>query len=136
MIWIKINRCECKIWKHKDHRHFHSHKKRKDSLEGSLVRVLFAVKLEFPKILVPRLPQNASNVNIECTRKRKQLDYLCNQLLGALIYIHFIVLILMFLCNKWFLLFENNTRSLKLEEKYCYSYYSRQGDRWQFERAN
>ena len=42
-----------------------SHKKRKDSLEGSLVRVLFAVKLVFPKMLVPRLPlkvwENQSN---------------------------------------------------------------------------
>ena len=31
----------------------HSHKKQKDSLEGSLDRVLFAAELEFPKILVP-----------------------------------------------------------------------------------
>ena len=45
----------------------HSHKKRKDSLEGSLGQVLFAAEHEFPKILVPRLPQNLSNVNIECT---------------------------------------------------------------------
>ena len=29
----------------------HSHKKRKDSLEGSLDRVLIAAELEFPKIL-------------------------------------------------------------------------------------
>ena len=28
---------------------YHSHKKRKDSLEGSLDRVLFAAELEFPK---------------------------------------------------------------------------------------
>ena len=35
----------------------HSQKKRKDCLEGSLDRVLFAAELEFPKILVPRLPQ-------------------------------------------------------------------------------
>ena len=41
-----------------------------EKLEGSLDRVLFAA--EFPKILVPRLPQNASNVNIEGTRKGKQ----------------------------------------------------------------
>ena len=51
----------------------HSHKKQKDSLEGSLVRVLFADELEFPKILVPRLPQNTSNVNIESIGKSKQL---------------------------------------------------------------
>ena len=44
----------------------HSHKKQKDSLEGSLNRVLLAVELEFPKILVPRLPQHTSNVNTEC----------------------------------------------------------------------
>ena len=50
----------------------HSHKKRKDSLEGSLDRVLFAAELDFPKILVPRLLQNSSNVNIECARKSKQ----------------------------------------------------------------
>ena len=43
----------------------HSYKKRKDSLN----RVLFAAELEFPKILVPNLPQNLSNVNIECAGK-------------------------------------------------------------------
>ena len=72
----------------------HGHKKRTDSLQGSLVRELFAAELEFPKILVPRLPQNTSNVNIESTGKSKQLYYLSEQLLGALIYFHFIVLIL------------------------------------------
>ena len=35
-----------------------SHKKRKDSLEGSLDQLLSAAELEFPKILVSRLPQN------------------------------------------------------------------------------
>ena len=45
--------------------------KQKDSLEGSLVRVLFAADLEFQNIPVPRLPQNTSNVNIESTRKIK-----------------------------------------------------------------
>ena len=44
----------------------HSHKKRKDSLESSLDRVLLAAELEFPKIIVPRLPQHTLNVNIEC----------------------------------------------------------------------
>ena len=34
----------------------YSHKKKKDSLEGSLVRVLFSAEVEFSKILVPRLP--------------------------------------------------------------------------------
>ena len=47
----------------------HSHEKRKDSLEGSLDRVLLAAELEFPKILVPRLPQHTSDVNIECAGK-------------------------------------------------------------------
>ena len=48
----------------------HSHKKRKDSLQGSLDRVLFVAKLEFPpKILVPRLPQHTSNVNTEYVGK-------------------------------------------------------------------
>ena len=40
--------------------------KRKDSLEGSLHRVLFTAELELSKILVPRLPQHTSDVNIEC----------------------------------------------------------------------
>ena len=48
---------------------YHSHKKRKDSLEDSLDRVLFATELEFPKILVPRLPQHTANVNIEYAGK-------------------------------------------------------------------
>ena len=47
----------------------HSHKKRKDSLEGSLDQVLLAAELEFPKKLVPKLPQHKSDVNIECGRK-------------------------------------------------------------------
>ena len=34
----------------------YSHKKQKGSLDGSLDWVLFAVELEFSKILVPRLP--------------------------------------------------------------------------------
>ena len=53
----------------------HSHKKRKDSLEGSLDGVLFLAELEFSKILVPRLPQHTSNVNTECARKSEQLYY-------------------------------------------------------------
>ena len=47
----------------------HSHRKRNDRLEGSLDQVLFAAELEFLKILVPRLPQHTSNVNIECAGK-------------------------------------------------------------------
>ena len=54
-------------------------------------------ELEFSKMLVPRLPQNLSNVNIECAGKSKQrysIYSLRDQLLGAMIYVHFIVLIL------------------------------------------
>ena len=42
----------------------HTHKKRKGSLEDSLDRLLFERELEFLKKLVPRLPQNTSNVSI------------------------------------------------------------------------
>ena len=48
---------------------YHSHKKQTDILEGSLDRVLFVAELEFPKVLVPRLPQNTSNVCIEYAGK-------------------------------------------------------------------
>ena len=87
----------------------HSHKKWKDSVEGSLVLVIFMAEL------VPMLPQNISIVNIERTCKSKQMYYLCDQLLGALMYLHFINLFLIDyvwcrLCNKCLLLFENNTR--------------------------
>ena len=47
----------------------HSHKKRKGSLEDSLDRLFYAAKLEFPKMLVPRLPQHISDVKIECAGK-------------------------------------------------------------------
>ena len=41
--------------------------KRKDSVEGgNQDQVVFAAELEFLKILIPRLPQNTSNINIEC----------------------------------------------------------------------
>ena len=63
----------------------HSHKKPKDGLEGGLYRVMSAAKLEFPKILVPSLPQNTSNVNINCVGKSKSLYSLCDEPLGALI---------------------------------------------------
>ena len=74
----------------------HSHKKQKDSLEGSLDRVLFTAELEFPKILVPRLPQHTFNVNTECNEKlewSKQLYYLyVTSFLGALMDLNFIML--------------------------------------------
>ena len=53
--------------------------KRMDSLEGSLDRALFAAELEFPKIVVPRLLQLTSYINIRCVGKSewsKQLYYL------------------------------------------------------------
>ena len=56
------------------------HKKRRDSLKGSLDWVLFLTELELPKILVSRLPQYNLNVKIEDARKSewlKQLCYLC-----------------------------------------------------------
>ena len=59
--------------------------KRKDSLKGSMDRVLFVAEFEFPKILVPRLPQNLSNENSECTKKSQQLYSLCEKLLEPLI---------------------------------------------------
>ena len=124
---------------------YQSHKKRKDSLKGNLDRVLLA-------ILVPRLPQHTLNVNTECAGKSewpKQVFFTCDQLFGALIHLNFIILILMFfiydawckLCNIWLLLCENNSWSITIPElntggKYCCNYYSRQGDRWQFEKAN
>ena len=48
---------------------YHSHKKRKDSLEVSLDQVLFAAELEFPRMLVPRWPQHTSIKNTECAGK-------------------------------------------------------------------
>ena len=56
----------------------HSHKKRKYSLEGSVDRVLLAAELEFPKILVPRLPQHTSDVNIECAGKSEWSKQQCS----------------------------------------------------------
>ena len=72
----------------------HSHKKQKNTLKSSLVRALFAAEIDFPKILVLRLPQNTSNVNIESSGKSKTLYYLCEKLLRALIYLHFIIVVL------------------------------------------
>ena len=55
-----------------------SDKKRKDSLEGSLDRVLLAPELEFPEILVTRLPQHTSNVNTECAGKSEWSKQQCS----------------------------------------------------------
>ena len=53
--------------------YIHSHKKKKNSLKSNLVRVLFAAEIDFPKILVLRLPENTSNVNIESSGKIKKI---------------------------------------------------------------
>ena len=113
----------------------HSHKKMKDSLEGSLVRVLFASELEFPKILVPRLPQNTSNVKIESTNQKIKTTVLfawttswspdISSFYSSDINLFLIDYAWCKPCNKWLLLFEKNSRSLTLEEQHCCSYYSR-----------
>ena len=54
-------------------------KKRKNSLEGSLDQVLFAAEHVFPKILIPKLQQNASNVYAECAGEQKHRYSLCDQ---------------------------------------------------------
>ena len=56
VIWNKNNLSKkvVPITKTLEKRFFHSHKKQKDNLEGSLDRVLFAAEPEFPNILVPR----------------------------------------------------------------------------------
>ena len=56
----------------------HSHKKRKDILESGLDQVLLAAELELPKILVPRLPQHTSDVNIECAGKSEWSKQECS----------------------------------------------------------
>ena len=49
----------------------HSKNKWNDSIEGSLDRVLFEGDPGFPKSLMPRIPQNTSNINTECAGKPK-----------------------------------------------------------------
>ena len=56
----------------------HSHKKWEDSLEGSLDQVLLVAELEFPKIVVPRLSQHPSDVNIECGGKSEWSEQQCS----------------------------------------------------------
>ena len=73
----------------------HSHKKRKDSLEGSLDRVLLAAEFEFPKILVPRLPQHTSDVNNECAGKSEWSKQQCSLHVTSFLE-HWYILILLF----------------------------------------
>ena len=131
----------------------HSHKKRRARLEGSLDRVLLAAELEFPKILTPRLPQRTSDINIQCVGKLEWSKQLYSLHVSSFLERRYILILLLWfyysltddacckLCNIWLLLCENNSRSITILElntwiKYCYSYYSRQGNRWQFEKTN
>ena len=52
---------------------YRSHKKREESLEGGLDRVLFAAELEFLKIMVPKLTQDTTNVNNDCAGKLRPI---------------------------------------------------------------
>ena len=54
---------------------------RNGKIVWKIVWIEYLFELDFPKILVPRLPPNASNVNIECDGKSKQLYSLCDKLL-------------------------------------------------------
>ena len=61
--------------------YMHSHKKQKDTLKSSLVRVLFAAAIDFAKILILMLPQNTSNVTLKVAGNQKHCNiYLKNSL--------------------------------------------------------
>ena len=93
----------------------HSYKKRKDSLN----RVLFAAELEFPKILVPNLPQNSSNVNWMYRKIKITVFFMWLAFWSSDISSFYCSGINLFLvdytccklCNIWLLLFRNNSRS-------------------------
>ena len=93
----------------------HSYKKRKDSLN----RVLFAAELEFPKILVPNLPQNSSNVNWMYRKIKITVFFMWLAFWSSDISSFYCSGINLFLvdytccklCNIWLLLFRNNCRS-------------------------
>ena len=68
---VRKSQCHCILsvsWKR-------SNEKGKNCLAGHLDRVLFGAELAFPQILVLRLPQNTSNVNIECAGKLISYEY-------------------------------------------------------------
>ena len=73
----------------------HSHKKWKDSLESSLDRVLLAAELQFLKILVPRLPQRTSDLNIECAGQSEWSKQQCSLHVASFLE-HCYILILLF----------------------------------------
>ena len=66
-------------------------------------QVLLAAELEFSKILVPRLLQHTSNVNIECWMYQKvrmvktTVFFICDQLLGAMTQLIILILICFYL---------------------------------------
>ena len=72
----------------------HSHKKQEDILEGSLDQVLIPAELDFSKILIPRLFQHTSNVNIECARKSEWSKQLYSLYVTSLLK-HWYILILL-----------------------------------------
>ena len=73
----------------------HNHNKQKDLLEGSLDQVLIPAELDFSKILVPRLFQHTSNVNIEIARKSEWLKQMYSLYVTSLLK-HWFILILLF----------------------------------------
>ena len=59
---------------------YRSHKKREESLEGGLDRILFAAELEFLKIMVPKLTQDTTNVNNDCAGKLRPIRSVISRL--------------------------------------------------------
>ena len=97
---------------------YHSHEKR--SLESSLDRVLFATESEFPKILVPRLLLNSSNCKHWMCQKTKRTVFFIWSIswstdISSFCYSDINLILIEYvslkLCNIWFFLFENNSRS-------------------------
>ena len=76
----------------------HGHKKRKDSLEGSLDQVLFAAELGVPEDTSTKATSAYINYKHCMCRKvrmiRTTVFFKCDNLFGALIHLNFIILIL------------------------------------------
>ena len=64
-------------------------------MEGSLDRVLLVAEHEFANIIVPRLPQHTSNVNIECAGKSEWSKQLHSLYVTSFLE-HWCILILLF----------------------------------------
>ena len=137
----------------------HSHKKWKDSMEGmNLDPAWSRSSVTCGWTWVPKdTSTQATSACIKwkhlmCWKVRivkTPVFFIGDQLFGALIHLYYfdVNLFLIYdawckLCNIWLLLWENNSSSITILElintggKYCCSYYSRQDDRWQFEKAN